>query len=249
MNQKRPYVSIVTICYNSEATIHRTIKSVVEQKNIDLQYIIIDGGSTDTTLDICNSFDDERIDIVSEPDKGLYDAMSKGIKKAKGDYCLIINSDDWYNNDNAISKLVSKLKENNTDVLLSNVDYVKNEKVVRSYNPKSWKPEDLLNGFMPPHLGIVYTKKAIRSLNEFRLDLPIAADYESLIRLFLVEKLSYSYLNDQYVCMTPGGNSNQGYETYKKISNEIIKAITINGLKPNKFLIKTRFLKKIINNS
>lgn len=245
MNQKRPYVSIVTICYNSEATIRRTIKSVVEQKQIELQYIIIDGGSTDKTLDICNSFDDERIDLVSEPDKGLYDAMSKGIKKAEGDYCLIINSDDWYNNDNAISELVSKLKLNDTDVLLSNVDYVKNEKVVRSYNPKYWKAEDLLKGFMPPHLGIVYTKKAIQTLKEFRLDLPIAADYESLIRLFLVEKLTYSYLNEQYVCMTPGGNSNQGYVTYKKISKEIIKANTLNGLKPNEIAIKLRFFKKI----
>ena len=240
-------ISIITVCYNSDKTIEKTIKSVISQTYNNIEYIIIDGKSKDTTIDIIKQYEANVSNWISEADKGLYDAMNKGISLATGDIVGILNSDDIFT-DNFVLENVAKFhNENNVDASVGNIIQFNNEgKTVRKYSAKKWNPEKLKIGFMPAHPAIFFKRELFDKYGVYQLDFTIGADYELITRFFLKYKISWKFSNITTTSMLIGGLSSSGVGSYKLISKEIKKALTINDVKFNYSKVKLRGIWKII---
>lgn len=237
-------ISIITVCFNSEATIERTIKSVLAQKNIDLEYLIIDGASKDGTLGIIKNYAEKNpcIHFVSEKDKGIYDAMNKGISMATGDVVGILNSDDYYASTDSLSSIISVFEQNNVEMVFGNLLYVKNNKPYRYW--KSGKPRTFKFGWMPPHPALFVKAEVYKNNGVFRLDCGINADYELMLRFFEKEKLSSFWLDKIITCMEAGGTSNNGIKSrVAGIKNDSL-AWKVNGLKKHWYTVILKKLRK-----
>ena len=240
-------ISIITVCYNSDKTIEKTIKSVISQTYNNVEYIIIDGKSKDTTIDIIKQYEANVSNWISEADKGLYDAMNKGISLATGDIIGILNSDDIFT-DNFVLENVAKFhNQNNVDASVGNIIQFNNEgKTVRKYSAKKWNPEKLKIGFMPAHPAIFFKKELFDKYGVYQLDFTIGADYELITRFFLKHKITWKFSNITTTSMLIGGLSSSGVGSYKLISKEIKKALTLNDVKFNYSKVKLRGIWKII---
>lgn len=241
-------VSIITVCYNSEATIENTIKSVVLQTYADIEYIIIDGKSSDATLDIVSKYQDKIAKVISEPDQGIYDAMNKGIEEATGDIVGILNSDDYYVGDDVVGTIANAFKQNSPDLVFADLAYVKadnQDKILRYYGAKNFKPKMLKCGIMPPHPTLYVKKEIYETYGNYRLDFKIASDYEMFVRLLLVNKLSYYYINKCIIKMTVGGISTSNFDSKKIINIETIKALSVNGINVSYLSIFRKYPKKV----
>ena len=239
-------VSIITVSFNSGNTILDTIESVKKQTYEDIEYIIIDGGSTDSTLNIINSNLDVIDEFVSEPDYGLYHAMNKGIKLANGEIIGFLNSDDLYTDVNVISDVVNIFSEFNTDASYANLEIVKEfniNKVVRYWKSGSYNLNKFLYGWMPPHPTIFLKRNIFKIYGDFNLNLGSAADYEIILRFFYKHKISVRYLDKTIIKMRSGGVSNKSILNRIKANRFDKKAWLVNGLKPQFY---THILKPII---
>lgn len=240
-------VSIITVCYNSAMTIEKTIFSVANQTYKDIEYIIVDGKSKDTTVLLIEKHTDKISKWVSEPDNGLYDAMNKGINLATGDLIGILNSDDTFNSDTVIAEIVDFHIKNNIDASVGDINQHKeNGKIVRLYSSKYWNPEKLIIGFMPPHPSIFFKKELFAKFGNYDLGFKIGADYELITRFFLKNNISWKYSGITTTAMLVGGLSSSGTASYKLITEEIQKALKMNGIVFSPFKIRMRFLWKII---
>lgn len=242
-------ISIVTICFNSEATIRDTIESVLAQSYSDIEYIIIDGQSTDTTLSIIKEYKERIAILISEPDKGIYDAMNKGISLATGDIIGILNSDDFYRTNKVITEVVVAYnKSPNTDILLGGVDFVRSEdisRVVRSYKAVGFKPWKLRFGFMPPHPSSFIRREVYEKIGIYKLNYKIGADFDFFVRSFLVHKLSFIIVDRTWVRMRVGGISTSGLQSYKISTQEILRSFKENQRYSNVFFVLIRLPLKI----
>lgn len=241
-------VSIITVSYNSEKTIRDTIESVLSQKFENIEYIIIDGASKDSTLSIVNEYEGRISKVVSEPDKGIYDAMNKGVSLATGDIIGIINSDDFYPSKNIISKVVRVFESTpDTKLLLGAVDFVSDsnlEHVVRLYSSKGFSPWLMRFGIMPPHPATFISKDAYEKFGLYKLGYKIGADFELLLRFLMVKKLKYSIVDEVFVRMRLGGVSTSGMASYLIITKEILKSLKENKIYSNLIIVMLRaFLK------
>jgi len=241
-------VSVITVCYNSEDSIEGTIRSVMSQDYKNIEYIIIDGMSSDLTMKLVNEYRSNIDIVVSERDKGIYDAINKGITLARGDYIVLLNSNDIFYSTSTISNIVDFHQHTDCAISISDVIYkdIKGQ-LVRYYSAKFWKPFHLRLGFMPPHQAVVIRKDIFNSYGGYSLDYKIAADYEYLVRLLLRNRLVYKYSPEVRTIMSAGGVSSQGFSSYKKISREIIYIL---GYSRNIFLIGLiyfRFLPKLLS--
>lgn len=244
----QPKVSIITVCYNSSKTIEDTIKSVLSQSYKNIEYVIIDGLSTDNTLEIINKYKNDIAVIISEKDKGLYDAINKGISLASGDIIANLNSDDFYIDENVISDVVSKFEGENTDLLYSDLYYVEEEntdKVTRYWKSGEYKQGAFFKGWMPPHPTFFVKKDVYNKYGVFNLTLKSAADYEIMLRFIHKYECSVSYLNRVTVRMRVGGVSNSSLSNRIKANREDREAWEINGLKPKPFTLILKPLSKI----
>jgi glycosyltransferase involved in cell wall biosynthesis len=240
-------ISIITVCYNSVATIEKTILSVASQTHKNIEYILVDGNSSDGTLDIIKKHQDKITQWISEPDKGLYDAMNKGIALATGDIIGILNSDDTFNSNTVIEEIVHFHQQNNIEASIGNIlQHRVDGKVVRIYSSKFWKPEKLTIGFMPPHPSIFFKREVFYKFGSYHLGYKIAADYELITRFFLKNKISWKYSGIMTTAMLVGGLSTSGISSYKLITKEIQKALAMNGVLFSPFMIQIRFFWKII---
>ena len=239
-------ISIITVCYNSEVTIEKTLQSVANQTYSNIEYIIIDGQSKDNTLKIIEKYKDVVSYLVSEPDKGLYDAMNKGIQLATGDYVGIINSDDTFFSNDVISDEVVFLTKNKIDASIGNiVQHNEQGDIKRIYKSKNWLPDKLKVGFMPPHPSIFFKRSLFDKFGFYHLDFKIAADYELIIRYFLKYKISWKYSGITTTSMLIGGLSSSGLESYNKVTEEINIGLTRNDIKFSKFKVVFRIVWKI----
>jgi glycosyltransferase involved in cell wall biosynthesis len=246
--------SIITVCYNSAQYIRSAIESVLIQECSDIEYIVIDGGSTDNTISIVEEYAGRIAHIVSEPDKGIYDAMNKGLALASGDVIGILNSDDFYPNKYVISDVMRFFFINSsTDMVLGNVDFVERtnlSKVVRFYSSFYFLPWKLRFGFMPAHPAAFIKKAAYEKVGHYKLDYQIAADYEMFVRMFLVHNMNYVKLNKTLVRMRIGGVSTSGFKSYWIITQEILLAFKCNRVYSNLFFVLLRlpikFIKRLI---
>ena len=190
-------VSIITVVYNRADVIRDTIESVLSQTYKNIEYIIIDGASTDGTMDVVNEYKDKISKIISEPDKGLYDAINKGIKDATGDVIGLIHSDDFYLDNLVIQRVVDTFKKENKHMLFADLLYIKGDnkdKVLRYYSAKNFTVKKLKYGFMPPHPTLFVKKEVYEKYGLYKIDYKIAADYEMFVRLLLVNTINFSNL-------------------------------------------------------
>ena len=243
---KTPKVSIITIAYNSSETIEETIQSVVAQDYENLEYIIIDGDSKDGTLELVNRYQDRIARIVSEPDKGIYDAMNKGVQCATGEIVGILNSDDIYANQHVVSDVVKRLGE--ADALYADLVYVKRDQldeVIRYWKSGEYKREAFMKGWMPPHPTFFLRKSAYEKHGLYSLELKSAADYELMLRMLYKHGLSCVYLPQVITRMRVGGESNVSLKNRLRANREDRRAWAMNDLKPGALTLIRKPLSKI----
>lgn len=244
-------ISIITATYNSAETINDTIKSVLCQTNKDFEYIIVDGGSTDETIGIVKSYESEfsgKLKWVSEKDKGIYDAMNKGIKMASGDIIGILNSDDYYTSDDILQTIADAFKCQNVDAIYGDIHFIKDgvpDKCVRYYSSRLFSPFWLRFGFMPAHPSFYCKREVFDKSGLYRLDYKIGSDYEMMVRLFRKHKISSRYVPKDFVTMRTGGASNSNLQSRLTLIKEDVKACRDNGIYTNELFICLKFLYKI----
>lgn len=242
-------ISIITVAFNSEATIEDTIKSVLSQKYCDLEYIIIDGGSTDKTVQIIKSYEEDfPIRWISEGDNGLYNAMNKGIRMATGDIVGILNSDDFYHRNDAISNIAMAFNKYKTESLFADLVFVEPnnlKKVVRKYSSQRFTPSRFKYGYMPAHPTFFTYKKNFLKFGFYKEDYKIAADFELLLRFLLIHKISYKHLPINLLTMRTGGASTKSLRSKVKINREFLRACDENKIKTNLLFICMKYFSKI----
>ena len=237
-------VSIITITYNSAATVEDTLRSVVNQDYPHIEYLIIDGKSKDNTLQIVEKYKDKIAKVVSEKDKGLYDALNKGIRHATGDIVGMLHSDDLYASNHVISDIVKTFEANPTaegvyaDLVF--VDRNDINKVTRTWESGNYEEGDFINGWMPPHPTFFVKKECYEKFGGFNTTLRLSADYELMLRMIHKNKIKLAYLPKIVVKMRMGGASNVSFFVRLKANLEDKMAWKLNGIKPGLF---TQFLK------
>jgi glycosyltransferase len=244
----QPKVTIITVCYNSSKTIEDTRLSVINQTYNNIEYIIIDGLSTDNTLEIVNKYKAKITKVVSEKDKGLYEAINKGIGLATGEIIANINSDDFYIDDKVITNVVAKMETEKSDTLYADlyyVDAIDTNKVTRHWVSKNYKVGMFFKGWMPPHPTFFVRRTVYKNYGSFNLDFKSAADYELMLRFIHKHQCSISYLPRVVVKMRIGGVSNSSLLNRIKANREDKKAWIINGLKPKPYTLLFKPLSKI----
>ena len=246
-------VSVITVCYNRKATIGQSIKSVLDQDYPDVEYIIVDGNSSDGTKDIIKSYSDKITKYISEPDSGMYDAINKGLGMATGDIVGLMHSDDVFYDTTVISKIVEVFKNNpNTDAIYGNGIYVTNDdeqKIVRNRIGGEYDYKRLKSGWLPLHPTVYIKKTIIDKYGNYNLNFKIASDTEFLLRYLYKYKISITYLNTYIVKMRMGGlstNYKRVLEVLKEDYN-IYKFHQISGIKvvfQKKILALIQYVKK-----
>lgn len=242
-------VSIVTISYNSEATISDTVKSVVTQTHSDLEYIIIDGASKDNTILQLEPFKHRIAHIVSEKDHGIYDAMNKGVKLATGEIIGVLNSDDLYADQKVLEDVVAVFQKANVDAVYADLEYVQRDNydaVTRRWKAGEYKEGQFLKGWMPPHPTFFVKRSVYERYGLFNTQLKSAADYEIMLRFIHKYHINVAYLPRTIVKMRVGGVSNASLRNRIKANIEDRLAWKINGLQPNWLTLTRKPLSKIL---
>lgn len=230
-------ISIITVTYNSAATIGDTIESVLKQSYPDLEYIVIDGVSKDHTMEIVNSYLPKfkgRMKCISEPDKGIYDAMNKGLNLATGDIIGILNSDDLYTDNKVIEKIISLFEMTSVDCVYADLYYVNKEntnQIVRHWVTNEYIPGAFKKGWHPAHPTLFVRKEIYRKYGLFNLDFSLAADFELMLRLFERYNITSAYLPEPIVRMRLGGATSKNIQNIIKQNIECYKAFKTNKIK------------------
>lgn len=243
-------VTIITICYNCEQTIERTIKSVLSQNYSQIEYIVIDGESTDKTLDIIKSYSNKISKIISEKDDGIYNAINKGLKIATGDIISLLHGNDVFAHERVINDVVNYFIEyHKVDLLITDVAFKKNflaDDTVRYYPSKLFKPWFLRFGYSPPHLSTFFSRKVINVVGLYDENFMIAGDFEYFVRCILINNLNFKLINRCYIFMSTGGLSNKSLKSYYISSKEINYALKKNNFYSNILITFLRFPLKFI---
>lgn len=245
-------ISLITITYNSGKTLSTTLESVLNQTYSNVEYILVDGASKDNTITIIKQYEplfEGRMKWISESDKGLYDAMNKGIRMATGDVVGILNSDDFFTSDDILQKVADKFKDDvKQDAIYGDVHFVHpNElnKCVRYYSSKVFRRSLMKLGFMPAHPSFYIRRVYFDKYGLYRTDYKIAADFEFLLRVIYKEKIRTQYLPIDMVTMRTGGASTSGWKSHKRIMQEHLRAFRENEIYTNSFLLSLRYVYKI----
>lgn len=243
-------VSIVTAAYNSAKTLNDTIVSVLKQSYDDIEYWIIDGCSTDGTLDIIRKYEkafNGRLKWISEKDNGIYDAMNKGIMNSTGDIVGILNSDDFFTSDDVIERIVENFNDD-VDAIYGDIHFVKNnqlDKCVRYYSGSIFRSWMVKLGFMPPHPSFYIRKSIYDKYGLYSTKYRIAADFEYVARVCYKHNIRTKYIHLDFVTMRLGGISTKSYSHRLIILKETIDACKRLGIKTNRFMISLKYPIKI----
>jgi glycosyltransferase involved in cell wall biosynthesis len=204
-----PKISVITVCYNAQATIERCIQSVVSQYYTNIEYIIIDGSSADGTLSILEQYKEHINILISEPDKGIYDAMNKGIALATGDIIGVLNADDFFSEENILTVVAGAFVHNDTDIVYGDLDYIRADGAIsRKWVSGTYKKGMFNYGWMPPHPTFYCKKVLFDQFGNYSLEYGTAADYELMLRFIHRNQATVYYVKQVLVKMTIGGVSN-----------------------------------------
>lgn len=221
-------VSVITATYNSSQTIVDTVRSLEGQTYSDIEYIIVDGASKDNTLQVIEQNCSRVSKIISEPDRGIYDALNKGIQAATGDIIGFLHSDDLLAYPQAIADLVNTMQASQSQAVYADLEYVSKDdisKTVRLWTSGEYQKQNLLNGWMPPHPTFYMRRECYQTLGVFDLSFRISADYDSLLRYLWLNSVTMSYLPKVLIKMRVGGASNRSLSNIYKKSCEDIRAL------------------------
>lgn len=242
-------ISLVTVSYNSDQTIRTTLDSVASQGYSDLEYIIVDGGSCDATRAVVEDYPELVTAFVSEPDDGIYDAMNKGVKRATGDVIGILNSDDFYLGSQVLKEVAALFHHDpGLEVVLGGVDFVNEfdlKRRMRKYAAGNFEPWMLRFGLMPPHPGVFVRRSVYERIGLFKSGYKIAADFEWLTRLFLVDRANYQVVHKTWVRMREGGISTRGLKSNIISTIEMKRALQENGFFGSYFFLIARLPLKL----
>ena len=244
-NQKRslpgkPLISVITVVFNGAQTIRDTIESVLAQGYDNIEYIVIDGGSSDGTIDILRQYEHAIDYWVSEKDRGIYDAMNKGISLSSGEYVGMLNADDLFSGKDVVQDMVDRFGSTKVDAIFSCLDIVdKNnpKKILRKYRVATLSTALLRIGVMPPHPTFYCKRSCYAEGAMYRTDYQIAADFEMLVRMAIRQKISWEFMDKVTVVMRSGGVSSSGLMARITLNREIVRACRENGLYTNLLLL------------
>lgn len=226
-------ISIVTAVYNRERTIGEALASVASQTHSDLEHLIVDGASRDGTLDVVRAHPDPRVVLVSEPDKGIYDALNKGIRRAKGDVVGLMHSDDQFAHTQVLEKVALAFADPAIDIVYGDLDYVSASDVttvVRHWRAGEFTRARLRQGWMPPHPTVFARVSVFADHGLYDTSYRIAADYEAMLRFFGRAGLRSAYIPEVLVKMRTGGASNRSLKHILLKSGEDLRALRANGV-------------------
>jgi glycosyltransferase len=224
-------ISLITVTYQSASTLISTIDSVRSQNFSDFEYIVIDGGSTDATKEILKNNGDVVSYWISEPDRGVYDAMNKGIELASGDVIGFLHADDVLASPEVLMKVYDNYNKSSFHLLYGDLEYVSAyniSKVVRYWRSGTFRQPLLQRGWMPPHPTVYVSRDFFRKVGRYNLDYRISADYEWLLRAFSIASTRVKYLPEVMVRMRMGGVSNRSLKNIIIKSGEDLKALRQN---------------------
>lgn len=251
-------ISVITATWNSEKTIGDTLRSVFNQSFTDVEHIIKDGGSKDDTLEICKNFEQKyykdeckgrTINILSDKDKGIYDAMNQGVKAATGDVIGILNSDDFYTSDDVLARVAEEFEKNpELEAVYGDIHFVKDEnlkKCTRYFSSRYFRPWALRFGFMPAHPSFYVRREVYDKYGLYDLDFRTSSDFEMMVRLFVKEKIRSKYINKDFVTMRAGGESTAGLEAKRKVNRDIAGSLKKHGVYSNQFFQSLRYFWRI----
>lgn len=240
-------ISVITATYNSAATVSDTLTSIGEQDHPDIEHIIVDGRSTDETLAIVAKFP-HVARIISEKDRGIYDAMNKGIRMATGEVIGILNSDDVYIGPSVLSGVARAFSDPAVMTVYADLQYVQAdnlEKIRRTWITGPFRKDSFYYGWMPPHPTFFVRKAVYERIGLFNTDLRSAADYELMLRILLKNDVPAHYIPRVIVKMRAGGMSNASLRNRLRANREDRLAWKLNGLKPYFFTLYLKPLRKI----
>ncbi len=244
-------VSIITATYNSESTVRATIESVLSQSYDNVEYLIIDGASSDKTLDVVREYESRfagRMRIVSEPDEGIYDALNKGVRYATGDIIGFLHADDMYATDEVVERVVEAFVGDSCDALYGDLHYVDSsaQRVVRNWKSREYEPRLLPKGWMPPHPTLYLRREIYQKIGEFDQSFRISADYDFILRVFMaINPNRVVYLPFVMVRMRVGGVSNRGLRNIVQKSKEDMRALRKSGVRCPIMVVVRKNLSKV----
>lgn len=244
-------LSIITATYNSERTLRDTMESILNQTFQDFEYIIVDGASKDATLDIIREYEPRfqgKMRYLSEPDKGIYDAMNKGFAMATGDVIGILNSDDFFTSEDVLQAVVDGFAGEYVDAVYADIHFVGTDdltKCVRYYSSSVFRPWMMRFGMIPAHPSFYCRKAVYDQYGSFDTTYRIAADFEILLRLIFIHRIRTRYVKKDFVTMRLGGASTTGYGSWSLIMKEHLQIMKQHGVVTNRFLLSLRYIYKL----
>lgn len=242
-------ISVVTVCYNSVATIGDALHSVAAQTHPDVEHIVIDGGSRDGTQDVVRQNGGRIAQFVSEKDKGIYDAMNKGLALATGEVVCFLNSDDFYASPDALAIVAREMADDGIDALFGDVVFVdpaEPERVVRRYRSDRFSPQSIARGWMPAHPASFIRRAVFEKEGGFKTDYRIAADFEFFARAFAHKRYRFRHSPEVFVKMRMGGVSTGGLKSKLVLNREVLRACRENGIHTNMIRILMKYPLKVL---
>jgi glycosyltransferase involved in cell wall biosynthesis len=239
-------ISLITVTFNAESTIERCIRSVINQTYKNIEYIIIDGVSTDKTVEVINKYKNYIHYFLSEPDKGMYDAMNKGIGAATGNVIGMINADDYFADERVLQDIAEAFMTQEAPVVYGDIDYVDaSDKIIRKWRSGSYTHGMFNRGWMPPHPTFYCKRELFDNLGLYSLDYGTAADYELMLRFMHQNRIPAYYLKKVMVKMKIGGASNKNINNRVKGIVNDFGAMKKNGISTPLFTILLKPVRKI----
>lgn len=240
-------VSIVTVCFNCEATIERTVQSVLEQTHPNIEYIVVDGASRDRTMDIVRGFGERIHKVISEPDRGIYDAMNKGWQAASGDVVGFLNSDDVLAHPDVVASIAATfVAREQLQAVYGDIDLVDEDgRTVRRWRSGRFSKRKYHWGWMTPHPTTYIRRDLFQRFGGFRTELRIAADYELMLRFFVREGAKVGYIPRTVVQMRAGGASNGSLRAVLKANLEVYSSWKLNGLRTSPAIVLLKPFSKV----
>lgn len=244
-------ITIITAVYNAAQTLADAMDSVLRQTYADIEYVVVDGGSKDGSVDVVRSYEPRfggRMKWVSEPDHGIYDAMNKGIRMATGDVVGILNSDDYFTADDVVEQVAQTLADPQLDAVYGDIHFIRAgqpDRCVRYYSSARFHPRWLRFGFMPAHPSFYCRREVFERAGLYKTDYKIGSDYEMMVRLFCRYHIRTRYIPADFVTMRTGGASTRNVHSRLQLIQDDVRACRDNGIYTNAAMISLKFLYKI----
>jgi glycosyltransferase involved in cell wall biosynthesis len=243
-------ISVITVTFNSAATLPAALCSVAEQTLSEVEHIIIDGASDDNTTEVVKLHGAHVAKFLSEPDSGIYDAMNKGLRLATGDVVGFLNADDRYADSGVLKRIYSAMSKEYLDVLFGDVAFFRGNDpqfIVRRYWSARFNPQRLAWGWMPAHPGFFMRREIYQRIGSFRTDYRIAGDFEMMIRIFQDPRVRFRHTPDILVLMRSGGVSNAGWRNLITLNSEVLRACRENGIQTNMLKVLSKYPLKLLD--